>query len=427
MLSRRLFLAGLAAAGLALAPSAAPLARTPQSVAAKLDAELRQLVEGRSTPGIVALILQDGRPVYSRAHGMREAGGSTPIGTEEMFRYASMTKPVTSVAALILVEEGRLGLDDPVSRHLPEFGSLRVAQPDGTLVPAAQPPTVRQLLTHTAGFSYNFINNRRLIESYRQANVTDGLADQGVTTEEAMRRLSAAPLAFQPGEGWEYSLATDVLGAVVEKVTGRPLGSFVAERIARPLALESWVFRATPAMRERFVPVTRPAQVTGALGTGFVPVTGAEAVPFPATGGTAMLDPGRAFSATAYHSGGAGMSGNIADYARFAKMLLNGGELDGARILRPETVRMLTANQTGAQPTLRGTGWGFGLGVGVVTDQAAARTNLPNGSYGWGGIYGTQFWVDPVNRVVGVVMTQTAIIGSGPISNAVREAFYTAE
>jgi CubicO group peptidase (beta-lactamase class C family) len=427
MLSRRLFLAGLAAAGLALAPFAAPLARTPQSVAAKLDAELRQLVEGRSTPGIVALILQDGRPVYSRAHGTREVGGGAPITDDDLFRYASMTKPVTTVAALILVEEGKLGLDDPISRHLPDFASLRVVQPDGTLVPATQPPTVRQLLTHTAGFSYNFINNRRLAEAYRQANVTDGLADPEVTTEEAMRRLASAPLAFQPGGGWEYSLATDVLGAVVEKVTGRPLGSFIAERIARPLGLESWVFRATPGMRERFVPVNRPAQVTGALGTGNVPVRAMEDVPYPATNGTARLDAERAFSTTAYHSGGGGMSGNIADYARFAQMLLNGGELDGVRILRAETVRMMTTNQTAAQPTLRGGGWGFGLGVGVVTDRAAARTNLPDGSYGWGGIYGTQLWVDPANRVVGVVMTQTAIIGSGAISNAVREAFYTAE
>lgn len=425
MPSRRLLLLGLLGAGLLGAPA---FARTPEARNARLDAQMRQLVEGRSTPGIVALVLQDGRPVYSRAVGSREPGGQAPINADDVFRYASMTKPVTSVAAMILVEEGRIGLDDPVDKHLPQFGSLRVRQADGSLVAASRAPTVRELLTHTAGFSYNFMNRPGTVEAYREAKVVDGLSDPEVTTEEAMRRLAAVPLAFQPGAEWHYSLATDVLGAVVEKATGRPLGSFVAERIARPLGLESWVFRATPGMRERFLSVTRPAQGTGGLGTGFVPVAAAERVPFPATKGEALLDPTRAFSATAYHSGGAGMSGSVQDYARFAQMLLNGGELDGARILRSDTVRQMTGNQTDALPvSLRGTGWGFGLGVSVVMDPNAGKTKLPAGSYGWGGIYGTQFWVDPQNRVVGVVMTQTAIIGSGPIANAVREAFYAAD
>lgn len=427
--TRRTLLLGLLGAGLlAHAPLVSPtLARTPEARNAALDQAMRQLVEGRSTPGITALILQEGRPAWRGGFGVREAGNPAPIGPDDLFRYASMTKPVTSVAVLILVEDGKLGLDDPISRHLPAFAGLRVRQPDGALVPATRPSTIRELLTHTAGFSYGFINRPGLVEAYRAASVTDGLADPEVTTEEAMRRLAAAPLGFQPGTSWDYSLATDVLGAVIEQVAGRPLGSFVAERIARPLGLESWVFRATPGMRERFVPVTRPAQVTGALGTGFVAVAAAERVPFPATGGEALLDPNRAFSATAYHSGGGGMSGNLADYARFLQMLLNGGELEGARILKPETVRQMTTNQVAAMPTLRGPGWGFGLGVGVVVDAAAAKTRLPVGSYGWGGIYGTQAWVDPVNRVVGVVMTQTAIIGSGAISNVVREAFYAAE
>jgi CubicO group peptidase (beta-lactamase class C family) len=328
---------------------------------------------------------------------------------------------------MILVEEGRIGLDDPVSRHLPEFSNLRVRAADGTENAATRPPTIRELLTHTAGLSYTFINNPRLVDAYRAARVTDGLDQPEVTTAEAMRRLASAPLGFQPGTGWEYSLATDVLGAVVEKVTGDTLSAFVTERIAKPLRIESWVFNAPDAVRARFVPVTRPAQVTGALGTGYVPVTATEGVPFPATKGTATLDPNRVFAPSAYHSGGAGMSGTLGDYARFVQMLLNEGELDGARVLRAETIRQMTRNATGAMPTLRGPGWGFSLGFGVVTDPAAAKTRLPAGSYGWGGIYGTQFWVDPANKVAGVVMTQTAIIGSGPIANAVREAFYTVD
>ena len=177
MISRRLLLGLLGAAALALGGFSTPaaLARSPEARTAKLDETLRGLVEGRSTPGIAVLILQDGRPVYSRSMGVREPGGTAPIGESDMFRYASMTKGVTSVAAMILVEEGRIGLDDPISRYLPEFSNLRVRAQDGTEVAATRPPTIRELLTHTAGFSYNFINNPRLVDAYRVARVTDGL------------------------------------------------------------------------------------------------------------------------------------------------------------------------------------------------------------------------------------------------------------
>ncbi|WP_157088300.1 serine hydrolase domain-containing protein [Bradyrhizobium jicamae] len=429
MISRRIVIRLLWAAVItfALSPTAVTLAFSPETRNAKLDETLKGLVEGRSTPGIVVLVLQDGRPVYSRSVGVREVGSTAPIGENDRFRLASMTKAVTSVAAMILIEQGKIGLDDPVSRFLPEFASLRVRGPEGAEVPASRAPTIRELLTHTAGFSYNFINNPRLVDAYREARVTDGLDQPQVTTAEAMQRLASVPLGYQPGTGWEYSLATDVLGAVIEKVTGASLEVFVTERIAKPLGIQSFVFNVPENIRSSFVQVTRPAQATGALGTGYVPVMGPEAVPFPLTKGTANLDPNRAFAQTAYNSGGAGMSGTIGDYARFLQMLLNEGELDGVRVLRPETVRQMTQNATGNMRTIRGPGWGFTLGFGIVTDPAAAKSRLPAGSYGWGGIYGTQFWIDPANRVVGLVLTQTAIIGSGPISNLIREAFYWAD
>ena len=429
MISRRLMIRLLWAGVTAFALYATPVAWafSPEARNAKLDETVRGLVEGRSTPGIVVLILQNGRPVYSRSVGVREVGSAALIGENDMFRLASMTKAVTSVAAMILIEQGKIGLDDPVSRFLPEFASLRVRGPDGTEVPASRPPTIRELLTHTAGFSYNFINNPRLVNSYGEARVTDGLDQPDVTTAEAMRRLASVPLGYQPGTGWEYSLATDVLGAIIEKVTGASLEAFVTERIANPLRIQSFVFNVPETIRSSFVQVTRPAQVTGELGTGYVPIVGFEAVPFPPTKGTAKVDPNRAFAPIAYNSGGAGMSGTIGDYARFLQMLLNEGELDGVRVLRAETVRQMTQNATGNMPTLRGPGWGFTLGFGILTDPAAAKSRLPAGSYGWGGIYGTQFWIDPVNRVVGLIMTQTAIIGSGAISNPIREAFYAAD
>ena len=429
MISRRLVIrllwAGLTAFALYATPVA--LAFSPEARNAKLDETLRGLVEGRSTPGIVVLILENGRPVYSRSVGVREVGNAAPISENDMFRLASMTKAVTSVAAMILIEQGKIALDDPVSRFLPEFANLRVRGPDGAEEPASRPPTIRELLSHTAGLSYNFINNPRLVDAYREARVTDGLDQPQVTTAEAMQRLASVPLGYQPGTSWEYSLATDVLGAVIEKVTGANLEVFVTERIAKPLRIQSFAFNVPETIRSNFVQMTQPAQVTGALGMDYVPVTGPEIVPFPPTKGTATLDPDRAFAPTAYNSGGAGMSGTSGDYGRFLQMLLNEGELDGVRVLRAETVRQMTQNATGNMRTIRGPGWGFTLGFGIVTDPAAAKSRLPAGSYGWGGIYGTQFWIDPANRVVGLVLTQTAIIGSGPIANLVREAFYAAD
>jgi CubicO group peptidase (beta-lactamase class C family) len=209
MISRRLviglFQAGVVAFALYATPVA--LALSPEARNAKLDETLRGLVEGRSTTGLAVLILQNGRPVYSRSVGVREVGSAAPIGENDMFRLASMTKAVTSVAAMILVEQGKIGLDDPVSRFLPEFAKLRVRGPDGTEGPASRPPTIRELLSHTAGFSYNFINNPRLVDAYREARVTDGLDQPEVTTAEAMQRLASVPLGYQPGTGWEYSLA----------------------------------------------------------------------------------------------------------------------------------------------------------------------------------------------------------------------------
>ena len=377
---------------------------------------------GLIVPGVVTLILQDGRPVYSASFGTREPQGGGPIAPDAMFRLASMTKIVTSVAALQLVEEGRIGLDDPISRHLPEFASLRMRQQDGSIAATPRPPTLREVLTHTAGFSYNFMNAPGIVDFYRAAGVTDGLATD-LSSEEAARRLASAPLNFAPGSAFHYSLSTDVVGWIVERVSGQSLGAYVEARIARPLGLASFAFQVPQAMGERFVPVTRAAEPRIALGLGVVPLRGEQAVAFPATGGTALLDSERNFG-RGYHSGGGGMVGNTPDYARFLLALARGGELDGARILRPESVALITANATDAMPTLRGPGWGHSLGAGVLLDPAAARSRLPAGSWGWGGIYGTQFWVDPVNRIVGVVMTQTAVLGSGIIANLVREAAY---
>lgn len=421
MMNRRHWLLG---ATFAVALAAAPaLAFTPEGVKQALDAQLSRLVESNATPGVVALILHEGRPIYRGAAGRRDPASAEPIADAQLFRLASMTKVVTAAAAMILVEDGKLGLDDPVSKYLPEFANLQVLQADGTSVPARRPPTVRELLTHQAGFSYNFLKTPGIAEAYAQAGVTDGLAYVDIGAQQARAALSRAPLAYQPGEGWQYSLATDVLGWVIEAASGQTLDAFIAARIAQPLKLANFGFRFPDARRNEVVVPTTPQDGGGLR----VPAAGNERLKYPGEDRYAIGDRDRIFSATAYPSGGGGSSGTIGDYARIIQMLANGGELDGVRILKPETVALMTRNQTGDRPTLRGPGWGHGFGVGVVTDPAAAKTGLPAGSWGWGGIWGTQFWVDPQNKIVGVVMTQTALIGSGPITASVREAFYSAK
>ncbi|UFN46996.1 beta-lactamase family protein [Roseomonas sp. OT10] len=401
----------------------APTPPPAPSRQAALDAALRREVESGKVGAISALVVAaDGTVLYQGAAGPREPGGAEPVGPDSLFRLASMTKPVTSVAVMQLVEQGKVRLDDPVGRWLPEFRRLRVVVEGGRTVPAQRQPTVRDLLRHTSGLSYTFLNVPGVVEEYRRLGVDDGLAAPDRGLWDNMRRLSRAPLAIQPGSGWRYSLSTDVLGAVVEKASGLPLDRYVAQNIAGPLGLRSLAFRVPDSERGRMVTALYP-DAAGVLR----PMASPQVVPYPFSGGTWTADPNRAFSDRAYPSGGAGATATIGDYARFTRMLLNGGELDGVRLLKPETVAEMTRPQTGGFPVnLRGPGYDFGYGFSVVTDPAAAKTLQPQGTYGWGGIYGTGFFVDPVNRLSIVVMTQTGVNG-GAAANAVREAFYATQ
>ncbi|MBI0433189.1 serine hydrolase [Roseomonas sp. KE0001] len=430
---RRLVTALLPLAALALSSCASPTA-PPASRQAVLDAALREQVQSGKVGAIAALVLrEDGTVLYSGSAGETAPGNGTPPAPDSLFRLASMTKPFTSVAVMQLVEQGRIGLDDPVGRWLPEFRNLRVRAPQaggqtggpaGTAardrtVPAARQPTVRDLLRHTSGLSYTFLNVPGVVEAYRRLGVDDGLAAPGRALDDNMRRLARAPLAMQPGSGWHYSLATDVLGAIVTRASGEPLDAYVARHIATPLGLGSFAFHVPESARPRMVTALYP----DAAGT-LRPMASPQVVPYPLSGGTWTADPNRAFSAAAYPSGGAGATATIGDYGRFARMLLRGGELDGARILKPETVAEMTRPQTGAYPIdLRGPGYAFGYGFSVLTDPVAGKTRQGPGTYGWGGIYGTGFFVDPAHRIVTVVMTQTGVNG-GPAANAVREAVY---
>ncbi|HEY2159130.1 MAG TPA: serine hydrolase domain-containing protein, partial [Isosphaeraceae bacterium] len=294
----------------------------------KLDERLKQGVEHKEYAGAVALLIRDGKVGYSRAVGMRDRETGDRMRTDAIFRIASMSKPITSVAAMILVEDGKLALDDPVAKYIPEFKDMKLL--DGKA--ATHPMTVRHLLTHTAGLSYRFFGGP-LSDLYAKAGVSDGLTQTEGTIADGARLLAAQPLAFEPGTSWQYSLATDVLGRVVEVASGKPLDEFFRERIFAPLKMNDTAFFLDPDKVGRLA-VLYQAGENHAL---------TRAPERPIKTGTLVYSSTYQYKGPrTYFSGGAGLTSTAGDYARFLQMLLNGGELDGVRVLKPETVKAMT-------------------------------------------------------------------------------------
>jgi putative heme-binding domain-containing protein len=364
---------------------------------------LREAVDRGQVAGAVALVSRRGRVVFFEAAGQRDAEAGRAMTRDTLFRIASMTKPVTSVAALMLVEDGRLKLDEPLATYLPEFARTRVLDPrvvgrDGPLdtVAARRAVTVSDLLTHTSGIAYGFLAPPPLRAAYARAGVHDGLDPAEGTIADNARRLAPLPLLHQPGAAWTYGLNTDVLGRVVEVASKQPLDRFFRERIFGPLKMTDTAFYLDPSRRERLAALYRPGPDRKLV----------------RVGDETVHDGPLAYSASlpyrgprTYFSGGAGLVSTAADYARFLHMLAAGGRLGEARLLRPETVRAMTTNQIGALTiAFREHGDGFGFGFGVVRE--AGRGPASVGSYSWGGIYHTYFWVDPEKQLAGVLMTQ---------------------
>ena len=370
-----------------------PKAERPKEVGlsakrlARISATFRQDVESNIIPGAVVLIARGGRVGYAEAFGWQDREAKTPMELDAIFRIASMTKPLTSVAAMILAEEGKLQIAAPVADYLPELAE-RTVGPER--VPAERTMTVQDLLRHTSGLTYAAFGDSPVQMIWRDAQpMTE---DQ--TNAEMMAKLAPLPLMFEPGTTWEYSMSTDVLGRVVEVVSGQDLADFIDARISRPLGLRDTGFAATG---ERAARVAEP-QID--------PASGAR----PAMRN--VIDPGR------WASGGGGAVSTAADYVRFCQMLLNGGELDGTRILAPKTVALMASDHLppdcaygdtarprfGALAPVPEMGYGFGLGFAVRT--AAGRCPLPGsvGEYFWSGVYGTAFWIDPVEQLVVVTM-----------------------
>lgn len=343
-------------------------------------------------PGVVLLVARHGGLVVHEALGLQDPQSGTPMALDAIFRIYSMTKPITSLAALQLAERGQLMLSDPVSKYVPAFAQLQVAHFDGdcmTLHPMRQQPTIHDLLRHTAGLTYAFLDDGPMQRMYVKARLRSGTLD----ADGFIRALAGLPLAFQPGSMWEYSHATDVLGAVIEAVTGQRLGVFLEESICGPLGMVDTGFWTPPEKQHR---LAEPLAAD-------IPL-----LPMP------LLDPRKP---PAMDGGGSGLMSTAIDYARFLQCLLNGGVLDGQRIASPHTVRMMVHDHVGSIPQnisqfggqMLTPGIGFGLGFAVRL--AEGLEDLPGspGMYSWGGVCGTTFWVDPQRELVAILMSQASL------------------
>jgi CubicO group peptidase (beta-lactamase class C family) len=389
---------------LALAPAAMQAQSRPASPAAlgfsaerlaRIDRVAHAFVDSGKVAGVVMLVLRHGQVAYERAFGEADREAHRPMTNDALFRIASQTKAITSVAVMTLVEEGRLRLSDPVSKFVPGFAAARVAMKIDTglaLVPLQRAITIRDLLTHTAGISYG--TDSLVREQYRAQGLGPAagygwyFADKTEPICVSIDRLATLPIVEQPGRHFVYGYNTDILGCVIERVSGEPLDRYLATRIFTPLRMKDTWFFPPPSQAGRMTAVYQLTEA-GTL---------TRAPEGPLGQGDYLAGPRASFS------GGAGLVSTARDYARFLQMLDNGGALDGARILAPSTVRLMTSDQI--DTVFHARGLGFGLGFEILTDPGAAGEYGGVGRYGWGGAYGSTYWVDPSADLVAVYMMQ---------------------
>ncbi len=372
----------------------------------RVTERLQRHVEAGAIAGVVALVARDDRIVHRTVLGDRDREAELAMQADTIFRVYSMSKPITSVAALILVEEGRLRLSDPVDHWLPELSKPRVLlKPDGPLDqtrPAKGPITVRDLLTHTSGLAYDFTSQGPLSGALTERGLRGSSAK--LPPDEYLKRLGALPLLFDPGTRWHYSLSTDVLGVLVARASGMSLPDFLRSRIFEPLGMVDTAFWVPPEKLDRFAANYAFDDERGELVLFDAPATS-----------DYRNEP-------AFPSGGGGLVSTARDYLRFAQMMTGGGELDGVRILSPVGHRLMTTNALwpgerpespfGARFFLAGTG--FGLGVAVIEDPGMGVQYGSIGLNGWGGAAGTWYWSDPMEGISAVMMVQRMSQGPGP-------------
>ena len=383
----------------------------------RIDNNINEWVADSRLNGAVALIIRNGKIVYHKAFGHDDLEKTKPTRTDHIFRIASQTKAITSVAVMILFEEGKFLLDDPVSRYIPEFAKQQVldkfneADSSYTSIPAKSEVTIRQLLTHTSGISYAQIGTKEANAIYAKAGLHSGIGPEyGRLLGTDMKKLGKLPLLHQPGEKFTYGMNTDLLGYLVEVVSGMSLDQFFRQRIFEPLGMKDTYFFLPAGKQDRLVNLYREENKKLVHPGAEIKHNGIFITDYPKLPGT-------------YFSGGAGLSSTAMDYAIFLQMLLNGGEYNGKRLLARHTVRMMTMNQIG--DINRGVNK-FGLGFGISTEKGSSILPTPEGVFEWGGAFSTTYWADPKERIIGVFYRQLWSSTFGEIANKFKVLVYSA-
>lgn len=383
----------------------------------RIDANINDWINKGRLNGCVALIIRNGKIVYHKGFGYDDAEKTKPIRTDNIYRIASQTKAITSTAIMMLYEEGKFLLDDPISKYIPEFAKQQVldkfnpADSSYTTVPAKTEVTIRQLLTHTSGIAYAQIGSKEANAIFAKTTITAGIGvPVGKILADDMKKLGKMPLMHQPGEKFTYGLNTDELGYLVEIISGMPLDKFFRTRILDPLGMNDTWFYLPQSKQNRLV--TLYEETDGMLAPA-KPVTeqnGVFLIDYPKTAGT-------------YFSGGAGLSSTALDYAIFLQMLLNGGEYNGKRFLSHNTVRMMIMNQIGDID--RGANK-FGLGFGITTEKGSSILPTPEGVFEWGGAFATTYWADPKENLIAIIYRQLWKTTHGEVANKFKVLVYQA-
>ncbi|WP_338870044.1 serine hydrolase domain-containing protein [Spirosoma sp. SC4-14] len=379
----------------------------------RMDAVINDYIARKRQAGVAVLVARNGKIVYHKAYGQDDIRAKTPLKRDAIFRIASQTKAIASIGLMMLFEEGKFLLDDPISKYIPAFKNPKVLDKFNekdttyTTVPAKREITIRQLLTHTSGISYPSIGTKEAVAIYAKNKIPSGIGTPEGTLADAMNRLAALPLIHQPGERWSYGLSVDVVGYLIEVLSGQSLDQYLRTRLFEPLGMNDTYFYL-------------PAQKQSRLTKVYTEDSTKTVQPLPSLNGISADYPKVAGT---YFSGGAGLSSTLYDYAIFLQMMLNRGEYDGKRFLSPTTVRLITSNQIG---DLNEGADKFGLGFSITSERSAARLPVSAGAYNWGGFFGTTYWVDPKEGIVALLYTQKVPNSFGDLNDKFKVLVYQA-
>lgn len=386
----------------------------------RINQYMQRAVRDEVMIGGLGMIARNGKIVYSNTWGQSDREAAKTMTEDTLFRIYSMTKPITSVAVMMLYEEGHFNLNDPIGLYIPELADLKVAVSTGTGIEAEsdgtvsrtlgegdsetegqvstprRQPTIRDLLKHTAGFSYGLFGNTEIDRLYRQAGIPYAHED----LQSFVTALGKIPLQYEPGSRWHYSVSVDVQGRLIEAVSGMSFGEFLRERLFAPLKMHDTFFRVPADKLNRLAQLYQPEGTAEGLMTYLTP-SKSDTLEVAHASTSRNYQPDATFE-----SGGGGLVSSAQDYIRFAQMLLNGGELDGQRILSPKTVSLMTRDHLDGAPGSR-PGTGFGLGFGIALDTGASGEVGSDGEFNWGGAAGTRFWIDPEEGLIGLFMVQS--------------------